>query len=151
MRQQIVTFEELFSHVKGDGIYLCEDLHTSYMLEYGGGLKRCGTFIEYSKNFIDYLNARSVSGLVSGIAKQLRMNEFSQSVDAVHYYDSVIVIEKACQDIPPSSEKTGHPSFPELPRSRASIIRRILRRLRRITYKSINLVLSRLRIRGFDW
>ena len=36
MRQQIVTFEELFDHVKPEGLFLCEDLHTSYFLEYGG-------------------------------------------------------------------------------------------------------------------
>jgi 23S rRNA U2552 (ribose-2'-O)-methylase RlmE/FtsJ len=57
MNQQITTFEELYDHVKSDGIYLCEDLHTSYWKDYGGGYKSRGTFIEYSKNFIDYLNA----------------------------------------------------------------------------------------------
>ena len=57
MVQQIVSFEELFDYVKEDGVYLCEDLHTSYWIEYSGGHKRRGTFIEYSKNFIDYLNA----------------------------------------------------------------------------------------------
>lgn len=37
MKQQIVTFEEMYGHVKKDGNYLCEDLHTSYWLRYGGG------------------------------------------------------------------------------------------------------------------
>ncbi len=57
MEQLIVSFEELFDHVKDDGVYLAEDLHTAYWLEYGGGHKRHNSFIEYSKNFIDYLNA----------------------------------------------------------------------------------------------
>ena len=57
MRQQIITYEELFDHVKEDGVYLCEDLHTSYWADFGGGFRRKGTFIEYSKSFIDYLNA----------------------------------------------------------------------------------------------
>lgn len=35
MDQQIITFEELFDLVSEDGIYLCEDLHTSYMEAYG--------------------------------------------------------------------------------------------------------------------
>jgi cephalosporin hydroxylase len=35
MKQQIITFEEMYDHVKEDGIYLCEDLHTSYWLRYG--------------------------------------------------------------------------------------------------------------------
>ena len=57
MIQQKRTFEELFDHIKSDGVYLCEDLHTSYWLKFGGGHKRRGTFIEYSKNFIDLINA----------------------------------------------------------------------------------------------
>ena len=57
MLQQIVSFEELFDHVKPDGTYLCEDIHTSYWMNYGGGYKRRGSFIEYSKNFIDYIHA----------------------------------------------------------------------------------------------
>src|SRR5688500_4073673 len=32
MQQQKTTFEELFTHVKDQGIYLVEDLHTSYGL-----------------------------------------------------------------------------------------------------------------------
>ena len=55
--QQITTFNVLLIMSKDDGVYLCEDLHTSYWLYFGGGYKRDGTFIEYSKNFIDQLNA----------------------------------------------------------------------------------------------
>ncbi len=36
MKQQIVTFEEMYDFVKDDGVYLCEDLHTSYWKSYGG-------------------------------------------------------------------------------------------------------------------
>ena len=36
MRQQIITFEEMFDFVKDGGVYLCEDLHTSYWKSYGG-------------------------------------------------------------------------------------------------------------------
>lgn len=38
MKQQIITFESMFSHIKHDGIYWCEDLHTSYFKAYGGGV-----------------------------------------------------------------------------------------------------------------
>ena len=87
MEQQITTFNVLFSHVKDDGVYLCEDLHTSYWLYFGGGYKRDGTFIEYSKNFIDQLNAFH--------SEQRRFKiAFYYSVDSIHYYDSVLVIHK---------------------------------------------------------
>ena len=42
MRQQIVTFEEMFDFVKDGGVYLCEDLHTSYWKSYGGYNARGG-------------------------------------------------------------------------------------------------------------
>ena len=57
MTQQIVSFEELFDHVQDKGVYLCEDMHTSYWIKFGGGYRRSGSFIEYSKNFVDYINA----------------------------------------------------------------------------------------------
>jgi methyltransferase family protein len=89
MKQQINTYEELFSYIDKNGVYLCEDLHTSYWSKFGGGYKRRGTFIEYSKNFIDYINAwHSVQ------TSKLRVTEFTKSVHSLHYYDSVLVIEK---------------------------------------------------------
>jgi hypothetical protein len=88
MLQQIVSFEELFDHIKPDGVYLCEDLHTSYWKEYGGGYKRKGSFIEYSKNFIDKLNA------YHSVEDELPVSSFTTSVNSIHYYDSIVVIEK---------------------------------------------------------
>jgi hypothetical protein len=106
MLQQIVSSEELFHHVKPDGVYLCEDLHTSYWKEYGGGYKRKGTFIEYSKNFIDELNA------YHSVEKELQVSDFTTSVNSIHYYDSVIVIEK--KDRPkPHTLRTGTINIPE--------------------------------------
>jgi len=88
MDQQINGFEELFSHIKENGVYLCEDLCTSYWEEFNGGYKKPGTYIEYSKNFIDYLNA------YHSREDNLSINEFTKSVSSIHYYDNVLVIEK---------------------------------------------------------
>jgi len=104
MQQQIRTFEELFGHVKKDGLYLCEDLHSSYRLGYGGGYKRKGTFIEFSKNFIDQLNAHYSE------QTSLKVDSFTKSVRGIHYYNGMLVIEKGevtnFQD-----EKTGQPAL----------------------------------------
>jgi len=95
MRQQIITFEEMFEHISNEGIYLCEDCHTSYWSAYGGGYKRKNTFIEYSKNFIDNMNAWYSN------SKKLQVSESTKSMRGLHYYDSVIVIEKKIQgDVP---------------------------------------------------
>lgn len=90
MDQQIITFEELFTHVKDEGVYLCEDVHTSYIDQYGGGLKRSGSYIEYTKNFIDQLHAFHSRDL-----ETFKVDGFTRSAYCVHYYDSVVVIEKA--------------------------------------------------------
>jgi hypothetical protein len=89
MEQQITTYEELFSLVDENGVYLCEDLHTSYWWDYGGGLRKSDSFIEYSKNFIDYINSYHwrESSDVDG-------KPFANSVKSISYYDSILVIEK---------------------------------------------------------
>lgn len=98
MIQQIVSFEELFGCIKDDGIYLCEDIHTSYWAAFGGGHKRRGSFIEYSKNFIDYLHAYHSNQMT------LRISNFTKSVDSIHYYDSILVIEKRKREKPVNIE-----------------------------------------------
>lgn len=104
MKQQIVTFEEMYDHVKEDGIYLCEDLHTSYWLRYGGGNRRMGTFIEYSKKLIDRLNAYHSE------QRSLRVDEFTKTTHALHFYDSMLVIEKSPRTVPVDSS-TGKLSY----------------------------------------
>jgi len=102
MLQQIVSFEELFDHVKPDGVYLCEDMHTSYWAKFGGGYKRRGSFIEYSKNFIDWLNA------YNSHEKALKVSKFTSSVNSLHYYDSMLVIEKKANPTAGYTYEGGH-------------------------------------------
>lgn len=86
MQQQIVTFEELFAHVSEEGCYLCEDLHTSYWERYGGGYKNPDSYIEYSKNFIDYINAWH--------CEELEESGYTRTMHSLHYYTSILVVEK---------------------------------------------------------
>jgi hypothetical protein len=105
MVQQTATFEVFWPSIRTCGVYLVEDLHTSYWDEYGGGYKKPGTFIEYAKALIDQLNAwhaRPGDGLTP--------DEYSRSIGGMHVYDSIIVFDKAVVE-PPHAEMTGHPSF----------------------------------------
>lgn len=122
MIQQIVSYEESFDVIKDEGVYLCEDLHTSYWLNYGGGHKRRSSFIEYSKNFIDYLNAYHSE------QSSLKVNAFTKSVDSIHYYDSIVVIEKKMRG-KPTYEKTGFMPLPNLVREN-NIPKKIFRRIK---------------------
>lgn len=87
MNQQITTFEELFDLVDDEGVYLCEDLHTSYMKAWGGAYKG-NTFIEYSKNFIDDLHRQYFE------EGTLNAYTYSGRIKYVTYCDSMIIIEK---------------------------------------------------------
>jgi len=108
MKQQITTFEELYEHIQPDGIYLCEDLHTSYKRKWGGGYKRKGSFIEYSKNFIDYINAWNSQ------SRKLKVTEFTKTTYSLHYYLSMLVIEKKLIE-KPAVLGTGKKTIPSLP------------------------------------
>ena len=93
MNQQIITFEEMYEHVKDDGIYLCEDVYTSYWPNFGGGYKNPNSYIEYTKNLIDSLNAYWATE-----EDDLYPNAFTDSSYSIHYYDGIVIIEKRKRD-----------------------------------------------------
>lgn len=104
MGQQIATFEELYPKMREDGVYLAEDLHTSYWKNYGGGLRRSGTFIEYAKRLVDQLNAWHSR------QPDFEVDSFTRSTKSVHFYDSVVVFERGRVE-QPRAMRTGEASF----------------------------------------
>jgi cephalosporin hydroxylase len=106
MVQQITSFEELYPHIQPHGVYLCEDLHTSYYPPYGGGYRRDGTFIQYATGLVDQLHA-----WYSTEPDRFRVDEITRSTHGLHFYDSVLVVEKR-PIAEPTASKTGKPSFP---------------------------------------
>lgn len=105
MKQQITTFEEMFPAVKDGGVYLVEDLHTSYWKEYGGKYKKPGTFIEYSKHLIDQINAYH-----SKDKKNHPVTSYTKQIQGMHIYDSIIVFDKAIVS-KPYARKVGKESY----------------------------------------
>ena len=102
MKQQITTFEQLYDKVSDEGIYLIEDLHTSYMKFYGGGYKKSKSFIEFSKNFIDKLHAWHT--------KKISIDSFVKTTHSLHFYDSILVLEKRKMSAP-FDVKSGTPAI----------------------------------------
>ena len=101
MRQQIVSFEALFSKIKMNGIYLCEDNHSSYWFSFGGGMKRKNTYIEYIKNLIDVMHL-----WYSGKNTYIKNYALKEQLYAIHIYDSIVVIEKK-KIAPPFNTQVG--------------------------------------------
>lgn len=49
------SLEILWPHVAPGGMYVIEDMHTSYMPRFGGGLRKPGTTMETLKDYLDGL------------------------------------------------------------------------------------------------
>jgi hypothetical protein len=74
--------------VDAHGVYLCEDLHTSYWPDWGGGFRKDGTFIELGKRLVDQLHAWHSTN-----ADELRVSDFTRTAHSLHFYDSILAIE----------------------------------------------------------
>lgn len=113
----IATFEIMFPKLKNGGLYVVEDLHTSYWPHYGGGRKK-GTSIEYFKSFVETLNAdhiRPSSVFLNKFANYLKGDfrdrmkriwkkhvnkkhfmgmDYPKLIESITFYDSVCAIKK---------------------------------------------------------
>lgn len=77
VEQQVATFEELFPHIAPDGVYICEDTITSYWPDFGSA-----SFVEWMGDRVDELHAWD------------EPTAFTRSAASVHFYPSLIVVEK---------------------------------------------------------
>lgn len=93
MDQQITAFDTIYPFLADDGIYLCEDVMTSFFPEFGGGAGVKRTFLGYMKKKIDQISAYHSRD-------QVPMTDFSNSVDGMHFYNGVVVIEKGIHNRP---------------------------------------------------
>jgi hypothetical protein len=83
---QRASFDAFFNSVKDGGLYIIEDIHTSYWAEWEGGYKRRGTAIEHVKQMIDDLH--------TWYHKRPPATSSRDQIGAIHVYDSVTIIEK---------------------------------------------------------
>jgi SAM-dependent methyltransferase len=87
MHHILASFSFLYRRTSPTGVFMVEDLHTAYWPEYGGGLRREGSFIEVTKGLIDELNADHAGDA-------LAPTEFTRSTMSIHFYDSMCVFER---------------------------------------------------------
>lgn len=105
MSQQLTTLQALYPALTADGVMLVEDTHTSYWREYGGGLRNPNTFMEFCKRLVDELNAWH-----SRDPNSLAPSPFTRMTRSLHFYDSVVVLERGNHP-KPEERQTGTPSF----------------------------------------
>lgn len=102
---QIISFVALFPFLKSNGIYIIEDLHTSYWQIYGGG----GTMekpqaspqsaIRFFQALIDdvnYIGARTHCANIKKCPPILlqALNYYQKYIKSMHFYDSLCLIIK---------------------------------------------------------
>lgn len=94
---QIITFEEMYYHVKTPGVYLIEDIELNYRQD-----KKSNNFMDYMKNKIDELNVRKVIPGKQALSHQWKDLEvrFTNLTNNITFYDNVIVLEKQHMRIP---------------------------------------------------
>lgn len=102
MEQQIASIETLFPHLNEGGVYIVEDCHTSYWDDFGGGRGRPGTFIEWTKTRVDDLHRYHEPEPVEPV--------WTDHVDGIHCYDSVVVFDKRAR-FAPFNEQVGASEF----------------------------------------
>lgn len=106
---QVAVFEELYPSVTPDGgVYICDGLHASYWPEFGGGLRKGSTFVEYLKGLVDKLNGFHTLHYKILFGKPLQggppgrpaadVAAFARSTNNVHFYDGAVVIEKRLRE-----------------------------------------------------
>lgn len=81
------TLGLLFPRLAADGIYMVEDTHTSYWKDHFGGYRWPFGFLEHAKTLIDDLH-HWYHG------RGMAYPDVSETMKALHFYDSVVVIEK---------------------------------------------------------
>jgi hypothetical protein len=105
MKQNLTTFNTLFPLLKDGGIYVVEDLHTSYWGEFGGGLHKEKTMINRITNLIDDMHYWAINHPRAGIFRKVKhklfntphgkaSNIFEETVRSIYIADSICFIRK---------------------------------------------------------
>lgn len=98
-KQQIASFMVLWNHLSDGGLYIAEDCHTSYWPGFGGGYRADGSFIEFTKRLVD-----SMHSWYTDQDDIFPLNPLARQLNAVRFYDSIVVVEKLLKDPPMTIE-----------------------------------------------
>ncbi|MCR4334665.1 MAG: class I SAM-dependent methyltransferase [Patescibacteria group bacterium] len=88
MKQQIITFKTLFPLLKEGGIYVIEDLHTSYWYEFGGKRGRSYTAISLIKKIIDGIHLWAIQSPRASLFNKVK-NKIKPLQIKPSFYDNI--------------------------------------------------------------
>lgn len=92
-KQQIISFETLFPLLTPGGMYLVEDLHTSYKPQSVWDDYHI-TGVDYFKNLVDAINLNGKSFRGYKEINGQFLNYFEKNIDYIHFYKSMLVVGK---------------------------------------------------------
>ena len=95
MGQQITSFRALWPHLQDGGLYIVEDVHTSYWPGFGGGLKEPASFIEFAKDLIDRMHS-----WYSEDDAGFPLDPMARELGGIRFHDSLVVFEKVLHEPP---------------------------------------------------
>lgn len=88
MKDVLASFNNLYSELSKNGVYLVEDMHTAYWPEYEGGADNDdNNFIQFSKKLIDSINAHHSRGAINS-------DFITNNTFGIYFFDSVVVFER---------------------------------------------------------
>lgn len=91
----VAAFTQLFPRLNPGGVFIIEDMHTSYWKEYGGSFRRKTSSIEFFKKFIDTLNFHHIRKFGWHSQEEIELvSKFKESISRVSFFDSVCAVEK---------------------------------------------------------
>jgi hypothetical protein len=89
----IATFNACFPRLKPEGIYIVEDLHSSYYPSHEGGLRKAGSSVEFFKSLADALHSDYI---MPDDMKWLppHVAALGREIARVTFYDSIVAIAR---------------------------------------------------------
>lgn len=105
---QRTAFLHLWPHLRDGGVYIVEDCHTAYWAEYGGGVRTGNSFVDFSKDRVDDINA-----LWSHDHAKLAPTKLTFELGGLHFHDSMVVFEKKLRTGQPYAVVMGSVSHPD--------------------------------------
>ena len=107
-RDIVLAFCNYFRHVRPGGVYVVEDLHCSYRPQWGGGIDRGDTSMEFLKVLADFVNLpywqrdRAPSTLLEPFFPTGPRPDLAplRDIASVAFYDSMCAVEKRAEGVP---------------------------------------------------